>query len=277
MILHKKLLLIFLLVWGIFSILLADNPLEEFRKQTKSYYHHLEPSPFQNFSCLFTSGSYIDYIMSTGKDSSYAYPLKLIWTRSGKLYYILMPYPAMNQPEERQKVLEKIQLIKNQFHGFYLDWLNFLILSPVDDIPEDAVYFSRGDSVFITYSNTEEGESARVEKIFMRSGRLSKVTVITSEDKVMNYPKYKEVAGKWLCYGWDTRVSAGEEITSGIATRLELKKLNQFWFPVRADILVQTVEKPGEKFLSTLFMDGFEFDLPLQELPYTKEGADTTR
>jgi hypothetical protein len=238
---------------------------DTFKQKAKPYYYYLMASNIKNFSCYLSTQNYINFFKQWGETVN-TYPLKFIWTRSGKIYYILQPFPETVTDTERPKILEKVQLMKNQFHGFYLDWLNYLIISPLDDIPAGTEAIFRNDSVFVSYETDEPGIRTIVRKRFFRSGRLLSFEVETSSEMVVNYPIYEEVEGKWLCAGWDTQIYVDDQIKSGLSTKLELKKIQNEWFPVRANVLVQTIEKPGEKFISTIFLKAYEFNLPLYEL-----------
>ncbi len=275
-----KVFVIFFQLFFIFLFIGWQHPVNdswtEFQKTTEGLYHYLEASTVQNFSCLFSTDMYMNFINSLG-DSSYLYPLKLIWLREGKIYYVLQPSERLNDPEQRSQLLEKIQLTKNQFHGFYLDWLNFLIVSPLVDIPSNAQVNFKGDTVDVHYTSEEEEAKASVRKVFLKSGRLLWVEVESASEKVVNYPLYREVEGKWLCIGWDSQIYVNQIINSGLSTRLELNKIQNVWMPYRADLVVQTVDKPGQKFYSAIFLKDYNFNLPLQELPMPTIHTDSSQ
>ena len=243
----------------------SEESWDTFKQKAKPYYYSLMAGNMQNFSCLLSTQTYINF-MKLREDTVNTYPLKFIWTRNGKIYYVLQPFPEMDNTSERPKILEKIQLMKNQFHGFYLDWLNYLIISPLDDIPTGTPAVFRNDSVFVSYTTAEGGHEATVRKRFFRSGQLMSFEVETQSERVVNYPVYRQVEGKWLCAGWDSQIYVDDEVTSGLSTSLELRKIQNEWFPIRANVLVQTIEKPGEKYLSSIFLKAYEFNLPLYEL-----------
>lgn len=273
---------LFMILWLIFLLFLVNelpaqpvNSWPEFQNKTRGLYYFLESATLQNFSCLFSTDSYIGFIKNLG-DSTYTYPLKLIWIREGKIYYLLQPSERLNDPALRTQLLEKIQLTKNQFHGFYLDWFSFLIISPLDDIPAAASINFKGDTVDVHYTNQEGSSAAAVRKVFLRSGRLLWVEVESATEKVINYPLYQEAEGKWICLGWDSQIYVNQKITSGLSTRLELTRIQNLWMPIRADIIVQTAEKPDQKFRSIIFLKEYELDLPLQELPQPTT-ADSTK
>ncbi|MBN2364971.1 MAG: hypothetical protein JXL67_02325, partial [Calditrichaeota bacterium] len=228
----------------------------------------------QNFSCLFTTSSYIDFAESMG-DSTATYPLQFIWTRGGKNYYVLQPFDFRKDSLNRQQIMEKIQNTKNQFYGFFLDWMSFLIMSPLDDVPPAADVHFKKDSVFVNYATVEEGITAEVEKIFLPSGRLVRVEVKTGNQKIINYPLYEEHGGKWLCMGWDTQIYIDDQVTSGLSTRIELRDIAGYRFPSRADVVVQTIEKPEDKFLSIIFLKDYQINQALQELPLPASATDS--
>ncbi|UCF63779.1 MAG: hypothetical protein JSW33_14640 [bacterium] len=259
------LLIIFLLMLSGGISQAYSEDFQTFKERVKPRYYYLLAGSVQNFSCYLTTQTYIGFLKERS-DTVNTYPLKFIWTREGKIYYVLQPYPGMENSSERAKILEKIQLMKNQFHGFYLDWLNFLISSPLDDIPMTAEMRQRGDSILVSYVVDDQGSPVQVTKTFVQSGRLISVEVITTSEKVLNYPLYNEVEGKWVCSALNTQLYQDSTITSGLYTQLELRKIDQEWYPARADVIVQTMENPNEKFISTLYFKEYEFNLPLQEL-----------
>lgn len=241
-----------------------DKRWEDFKTKTEGYYHFLKKSDLENFKCSFTSSSYLDFVEKY-QDSTYNYPLSMIWTKTGKIYFLLEEYPATDSDTARQKIMQNIQLTKNQFHGFYLDLLNFIILSPLSDVSKHVKYNFSEDSIKVCYTAIDS-LGTEVTRIFHPSGQLYKVVVSSPSETIFNYPKYREVDAKWLCTGWDTQIIQNGKIQSGIATRLKLNKINDYWLPVQVDFIVQTIEKPGEKFYSTLFIKNYQFNLPLQEI-----------
>lgn len=243
---------------------------EDFAKKARPYYSILNRSEIQNFSSLITSATYINYLKKNNYDSTYTYPLKFIWTNQGKVYYILQPHPNMNDTTKRKDDLLEIQALKNQFKGFLIDWQNFSLFSPFEDIPENPVIKAADDTVQISYINGEGQFKATVKKLFLVSGKLVKVTVISSGQKIITSPVYQESEGKWLCTGWDSQIFESGKVTSGTATRLELSPVQNYWMPYRAAMLIQTIEKPEEKYLLTIYMKDYIFNLALQEIKKPK-------
>ncbi len=253
----------------------GENKWEDFKQQTERYYYSTLQTGIENFSCFFTTNAFLEFARSLG-DTTGTYPLKFVWTRKGRIYYILQPSVLLTDSLHRKKALEKIQQTKNQFYGFYLDWHNFLIMSPLDDLPDSTVVNFQGDTVKVSYENESGGQVALIEKIFLRSGRLMQVEIKSLNERVVNYPKCREVGDRWLCYGWDTQIFRDQRVTSGLSTRLELVKISNYWMPTRADIIVQTIDKPGEKFLSVIFLKDYQTNMALEELspsaPENKKG-----
>lgn len=243
----------------------------KFKNRSQDYYYYLSDSHIMNFTCLFTTDTYITFINEIA-DSSYRYPIKFIWTDAGKMYFVLQPYPDITNQPERSRMMEEIQFVKKQFEGFYLDWHNFLIQSPFDDIPDTADLIITPDSIRVSFTSGEKGKEARVSKVFLPSGKLVKVSVQTPGRKVVNYPRYREWKGKWVCVGWDSQIYQKGVIISGLSTSLELQRVQEQWMPVRVNVVVQTTEKPGEHYYSDIFLKDYLFDVPLQEIqPPAKE------
>lgn len=246
---------------------------EQFRDRARGYYYTLDGTDLQNFTCLFTGGAYLNFVKQTA-DTSYNYPLKFIWTRQGKMYYVLQPYPNMNDPKKRQQTLRQIQFVKKEFHGFILDFVNFVAYSPFSDIPDDARIRFTPDSVRVSYQTGDKNITARVVKVFLPSGKLQKVIYESGHQRILNYPIYTEVNGKWLAAGWDTRIYENGEIHSGIATRLEYRQADNYWVPVRVEMLVQSASKPEDQFLSEIYLKDYLFNVPMQDIgqPETGQG-----
>ncbi len=237
----------------------------EFRKKSEPYYYTLNAGELENFSCLFTTDAYINFIDQV-EDSSYYYPLKFIWTRFGKAYYVLQPYPKMGNAKERQRILQQIQFVREQFRGFYVEWLNFIIYSPFEDIPQNPKVIKSQDSLKVTYVSGEGGSQTRIDKIFLPSGKLIKVAVQSDTQKVVNYPVYRELGNQWLCVGWDSQIYNRGVINSGMATRLELNKIEDYWMPVRAVNVVKRADKPDTEYTSAIYLKNYLFDIPLKEI-----------
>ncbi|GAB4374382.1 MAG: hypothetical protein Kow0042_18940 [Calditrichia bacterium] len=243
----------------------AQNNWQNFRNRVEGYYYNIEQTGVENFSCLFTTGGYLDYVY-TNFDSSYNYPLKMIWTRQGKVWYILQPYPPLLDEKVKKEMLAQIQLVRKTFKGFFLDWQSFLLTSPFSDIPDDAEVTVGRDSIQIKYTSGEGDLTAVVKKLFLPSGKLIQVTVESLGAVVVNYPIYTEVENKWVCIGWNSQIYKEGNISSGIACRMELQKISGYWMPIRADMLVQISQKPEEKYLNTIYLKDYIFNIPLQEI-----------
>ena len=237
------------------SFATADDWIE-FKDQSEKQYYFLLNTDLQNFSCLFSSFNYINFIKTSyaEADSQYYYPLKFVWTKNN-LYYILQPYPEVKENKERKDLLQEVQLTKKLFEGFYLDWNNFLLKSPFNNIPDSVKVEFIGDTVQVDYVIEDtNNEDLIVQKLFSRSGRLIKYSVNKGVELINIYPTYTSVKDKWLCTGWETQSYQNGKIIDGIACQLELKKVESEWLPTRADFIVQTVDKPEEKFVSIIFI-----------------------
>lgn len=236
-----------------------------FKERVNGYYHNISSEGVDNFSCLITSDSYLNFARANF-DTAYAYPLKIIWTRDGRLYYVLQPYPPEISDTLRQNLLTQVQMTRQTFKGFFLDWESLLLTSPLSDIPDNCQLVKTADSLSVTYRSGQGEAAVKVNKLFLPSGKLIRVTVTSQKNVVVNYPLYTEVDGKWLCAGWDSQIYENGEVSSGIACRMELAPIADHYMPLRVDLLMQTRLKPGQKFLTTIFLKDYLFNIPLQEL-----------
>ncbi len=240
---------------------------EDFVKTHKADYIYLaQNASITNFSCLITTAGFINYAAQLG-DSSYKYPLKLLWTREGKIFYILQPYPDSLTALQRADLIDQIKTVKLQFRGFFMDWQNFLIFSPFSDIPGNADILWKSDSISVSYKNGEGASQAAVQKYFSPGGLLLRVNVITPTQTIATYPYYKEANGRWLCQGWNSQIYEKGAISGGLAARLGLTQVNNNWMPERAEMLIQSSQKPEEQFVNTIFLKDFIFNLNVQTVP----------
>jgi len=228
--LSGKLLILFNLLFTLFCFGQTSFNWEEFVKKAEKYYNSLEKVGIQNFSSLITSDTYLNYLKTNNYDSTFYYPLKFIWTNQEKVYYILQPHPNMNNEEKRKKDLIEIQAVKNQFKGFLLDWQNFMFYTPFVDIPKNPTIKVGKDTIQVSYVSGEGDLQAKVKKLFLPSGLLLKVTVTSKNNKVITTPIFTDREGKWLCLGWDSQIFVNGQVTSGTATRLEVYKVNKYFF-----------------------------------------------
>jgi hypothetical protein len=225
---------------------------DDFVTQHEMYYANVNRTDILNFSCLISSNSYIDFIKLKA-DSTYYYPLKIVWTREGKVFYIMLPFPEGSNDELQKAIPEKVKNLKKLFTGTLLDWQQLCLYSPFKDIPKNARIKFRGDTIGVSYKIYHEDKIVKLKKTFTKVGLLLRVIWESGNMKIITYPSYDNVLDKWLCFGWDSQIYNNGEIVSGMTVGLELVNLSGFWLPTRFDILVQTTSDSNQKSLSSLY------------------------
>ncbi|MFZ0391316.1 MAG: hypothetical protein WAN36_12735, partial [Calditrichia bacterium] len=128
----------------------------------------------------------------------------------------------------------------------------------------------------IQYQTGEGASTANVKKTFLPSGKLVKVEMHSPGQKVVNYPIYTEADDQWVCIGWDSQIEQANGKRSGIAYRLELGRIEGYWLPIRADMLVKTAEDPESSYTIRLYLKDYQFNMPLQEISPAPDSAKTS-
>lgn len=246
---------------------------EQFKKEKKTYYSTLEGSAIENFSCLVSSSEYIRFI-SRIADSSFYYPLKLIWMRDGRAYYILQPFPPILSDSIHHEIVVRVEELKSLLKGTLADWQQFALSSPFSDIPPDARISFGQDTVSVAFGIAEDIKKTSVKKLFTRGGELAKVLWSSGELSIVTYPFYKEVENKWVCKGWRSQFYKNGEVTSGLAVSLELAKMENAWLATRLDVIAQAKETASQRSIIQLFLKSYLFN---QQFEIVKAPSDTTK
>ena len=247
----------------------AQQTLQQFKTKTEPYYLTLEQENVKNFSCKITSGEFINYIKDKvdKADSTFQFPLKFIWLAAGRAYYILQPFPkSFADTTKRVEAIKKVQMLKQLFQGFLMDWQKFGLASPFVDVPDSAFLKTGKDTVTITFHFKDGDIEGDVKKVFTAGGEFIADVWNTNKMTIINYPHYYIGEGKWICRGWDTQIYENGAITTGISTQLDIRKVQGYWMPIEIDILAQTQAHPDRKALTTLYLKNFQFDINIQPI-----------
>jgi len=251
-----KVFRIILLSTLLFNIGFPQEDFFEFRLQKEGYYHYVDQKKIKNFSCLISSSIYINFIKDK-TDSSYYYPLKVVWTAEGSVYYIMQPFPDSLDKNLQEKVVKHVKMLKQVFTGVLLDWQRFSLFSPFLNIPEDAEANFGLDTVSVNYSIVKDGQAVKMKKVFGLGGKLLQVIWRSGDMKIITNPSYGEANNKWLCYGWDNQIYNRALVTSAMTVGLELVLLEDTWLPIRFDILAQKQAEPDQKTLFSIYFKNF--------------------
>ncbi len=243
----------------LFSMGLSLDNWEQFKNEKKTYYSSLEGSDVENFSFLISSSEYIRFVQDKA-DSTYFYPLKIIWTKKGKVYYVMQPFPPNMMDSTRKQLITKVEELKQIFRGVLSDWQQFSLFTPFHDIPEDVSVSFGKDTVGISFEITEGHKVISIRKMFSGGGQLARVIWHGQGLRIVAYPYFKEIQNKWVCQGWQSQFYERGEITSGMSVVLELEKLQNFWLPSRINIIAQSKVKPNQRSVVQLFLKNYVFN-----------------
>lgn len=256
------------LIWLllILSIGLSQDNWEEFKREKSEYYYSLAGAEVQNFSCLITSSEYIRYVHDK-VDSAYYFPLKIIWTREGKVYYVMQPFPPGISDASREELVGRIEELKKIFKGVLPDWQQFSLFSPFSDIPQNASVRFGLDTVGVTFKISEGDEHYIAKKLFSRGGQLARVEWRGEGLRIATYPYYKEMENVWLCQGWQSQFYRDGEVSSGMAVILKLERTENLWLPREFDIIAQTSDRPEQRSVVRVYLKDYTLNENLEIIP----------
>ena len=248
-----RVILLFLLIT---NIILAQENWQQFKAEKAKYYSTLEQVGVENFSCLISSNDYIRFINKIA-DSTFFYPLKIVWMKEGKVYYIMQPYPPDLSDSIQQQFLNKIEGLKKVFKGILSDWQQFSFFIPYKDIPDSAMVNFNSDTVGTSFRVSEKGTTISLKKTFTIAGELARVVWSSGDLRIATYPYYNEIEGKWVCQRWKSQFYQNGRITSGLMVSLDLEKVEKAWFPNKFEIIAQSQNNPAQKSVIQLFLKDY--------------------
>jgi hypothetical protein len=232
------------------TILFATQPQisfnqEEFLSRVKTIYHSLSLSGLDNFSCWITS----DIFLEKTKDfyNEEEFPFEIIWKNPNKLFYINRAIPSLTDVEDQKRVEETKKDLLQELKGLFIDWQRFCAGNVLDDLPETHLIYSNQDTAFIRYQKYDSGKNLKVKMFFGVNGLLMKIVTMypDTREEIFIYPGYRLVENKWLCNKWTVQMLKNGQVDGGFVVKLELKKSDNFWIPVR--IIMQLQKKEYDK------------------------------
>lgn len=269
---NMKFLTLASLLLAFLNMGLSQNNWEEFKNEKSQFYASLETADIENFSFLISSSEYIGFIQDKA-DSTFFYPLKIIWTKNEKVYYIMQPFPPNLADSTKQQLTSKLEELKKVFKGTLADWQQLSLYSPFHDIPGDATISFGQDTVGISYRIEEDNNAVSIKQLFSRAGELARIIWRGEGLRIVTYPYYKEIQDKWVCQGWRTQFYNGGEITSGMAVVLGLGKFRNYWLPTQINIIAQSKAKPNQRSVVKLFLRDYIFN---QKFEIVSQPSETT-
>jgi hypothetical protein len=243
----------------------ADDRWDDFKNEFENSNYYLETEKIQNFTCFIATDSYLNF-SEQSEDSVHHYPLKFVWMRGDKTFYILQPYENLTNEKKNRQVLEQIKNIKSEFQEFFYYWQLTAINSPVNNVPDSAEFRFTSDSLMCSYLFEDLNGKKKILKIFSSTGPLKKYQKSSEEQTVTVRPEYLRLDDKNVCNGWRTEIFQDSLLLKEIITRLELKTIGSFRLPKRVELEILHPDTSFQQKRSVIFIRGFEFDLPLWEI-----------
>ncbi len=214
---------------------------EEFISRVKTIYHSLSLKGLDNFSCWVTSNIFLE--KTKGFFNEEEFPFEIIWKSPNKLFYIKRAIPSLTVPEN-QKQVEQIKMdLLQELKGLLIDWQRFYAGNVLDDLPETHLIYSNRDTAFIQYQKYDSGKNLKIKMLFGVNGLLMKIITIypDTREEIYIYPGYLLVEDKWLCDKWMVQMLKNGQVEGGFTVKLESRKFDKYWIPVR--ILMQLQKK----------------------------------
>ena len=245
---------------------------KQFKEDKRGYYSTLEGAGVENFSCLVSSNDYIFFIKDKA-DSTYYFPLKVIWLNDGRTYTILQPFPPAIPDSLKGQLINQVEQLKKIFKGTLSDWQQLALFTPFKDIPESSTVGFGKDTVGVSFSFMEDSTRITVNKTFTRGGQLVRVRWITRDLEIRTYPYYRELENKWVCGGWKSQFYQNGEVTSGFEIALELGRLDKVLLPRRFEIIAQSQSNRTQKSAMQLYLKDYVLN---QKFEVIKEPSKTS-
>ena len=256
------------------NIGICQQSWQQFKDDKINYYASLEQSDVKNFSCLISSSEYIRFIKDIA-DSTFYYPLKVVWMIEGKVYYIMQTFPPALTDSTQQQLINKVEDLKKVFKGTLSDWQQFALITPFKDIPENAIANFKQDTVGLSFTVSENNQTISLKKTFTAAGELARVVWASSDLRIATYPYYNEVENKWVCQGWKSQFYRKGEVSSGLVVGLDLNKIENVWLPNRIEIVAQSKKYPDQKSIMQLFLKNYVFNENFEVVKNPSQNSDS--
>ena len=137
-----------------------------------------------------------------------------------------------------------------ELRGIFMDWQRFIGGNLLYDIPENYTLDTVGDTVHIVFDSFENNDPIKMKFYFGLNATCFRVETFYEKinQKVITYPTYILVDGKWLCTEWVIKIMQNGIINSGFSVNFKSKKYKETWLPTQALIQVQTRQKLNQTF-----------------------------
>ena len=215
-----------------------------FFQKVNMLYYTVESSGLKNFSVWVTS----DYYRSNTDTANLAreYPLEFIWIRPNKFSFIKRPLTGPKGGDSTQILLaQKLQIeLYQEFKGLIFDWQRFYGSGILTDLPAHYSLTAQQDTITLKYETLEQSQKIQVSLFFGLNGLCFKVHLMYAESgqEIYIYPVFNYLGNQWLCAGWQVQILEKNEVQSGFIVEIFSEKLDNYWFPKKVIMQLQTKE-----------------------------------
>jgi len=220
-----------------------------FFNRLNSIYHNLNDSDIENFSVSITS-DYFEYNTEEVVDHNTYSPIEFIWVKPRQLQFNRNNLPAGVDSIQQANIFNLQNEMFQELRGIFMDWQRFIGGNILFDLPENHLINSAGDTVFISFDSFESNEPIKMKFYFGLNAVCFKIETIYPkiDQKMITYPSYVLIDGKWLCTEWIIKIVQNGIINSGFSVNFQSGRHQETWLPIQAQIQVQTRQKLNKTF-----------------------------
>ena len=237
-----------------------------FFNRINSIYHNLNNSEIENFSVSITS-DYFEYNSSEVIDHDVYSPIEFIWIKPRQLHFNRNGMPSGLDSTQQAKVFRLQNEMFQELRGIFMDWQRFIGGNILFDLPDKYIIESKKDTVFISFDSFESGKPVKMKFYFGLNAICFKIETIYEQinQKIITYPAYVLVDGKWLCSEWVIKITQNGIINSGFSVKFQSARYKESWLPLQALIQVQTRQKLNQTFTRLYKFRGAEVNKEIKQ------------
>ena len=220
-----------------------------FFNRVNSIYHNLSDKEVENFSVSVTS-DYFEFNSGKGIDHDIYSPIEFIWIKPKQLHFNRNSIPQGIDSTQKAKIFQLQNEMFQELRGIFMDWQRFIGGELLYDLPEEYQMKNTGDTVLISFDSFENNEPIEMKFYFGVNAVCLKIETIYQRinQKIITYPSYILIDGKWLCTEWTIKILQNGIINSGFSVKFQSGRHKDIWLPVQASIQVQTIKKLNQTF-----------------------------
>ena len=239
-----------------------------FFNRVNSIYHNLEDSEIKNFKIQITS-DYFEYNAGKEIDHDNYSPIEFIWIKPRQLHFNRINNTQITDSAKQVVIYQLQNEMFQELRGVFMDWQRFIGGKILYDLPDEYLMDSIGDTVHIEFESFENNKPIKMKLYFGKNAICFKLETIYKDikQKIVTYPAFILIDGKWLCNEWVVKIMQNGVINSGFSVNFQSGKYKDSWLPVQALVQVQTRQKLNQTFSRLYKFRNPEVNFPLNSDP----------